>query len=107
MFKWLFRKTISAHFGFAPDGSALPDANLPANLVAEWRADEANEGQPFPTCAVQLSARGTAAAESRYSWTMDFAARRAKAREEMQPLVDQAAALRGANSVNADLRSSD
>ncbi|MFL1463980.1 N-6 DNA methylase [Roseococcus sp. DSY-14] len=83
-----------AHFGFAPDGSALPDAKLPANLVVEWRADEANEGQPFPSYAVQLAARGTAAAESRYSWTVDFAARRAKAREEMQPLVDQVAALK-------------
>ena len=30
-----------AHFGFAPDGSVLEDAALPASLVADWQADEA------------------------------------------------------------------
>ena len=37
---------------------------------------------------------GTLLGESRYSWTVDFAARRTKAREEMQPLLDEAAAIR-------------
>jgi type I restriction enzyme M protein len=83
-----------AHFGFAPDGAVLPDAKLPAALVADWQSDEANEGLPFPSYAAQLALRGTPAAESRYSWTVDFAARRAKAREEMQPLLDQAATLK-------------
>lgn len=83
-----------AHFGFAPDGSTLPDDKLPTTLVAEWQADEANAGQPFPTYARLLAKRGTAAGDSRYSWTVDFAARRAKAREEMQPLLDKAAGIK-------------
>jgi type I restriction enzyme M protein len=41
-----------------------------------------------------LNKRGTAAGESRYSWTVDFAGRRAKAREEMQPLLDEAAGIK-------------
>ncbi|MGE0875205.1 MAG: N-6 DNA methylase [Burkholderiales bacterium] len=83
-----------AHFGFAADGSVLDDAALPAALVADWQADEANAGKPFPSYARQLARRGTPEAESRWSWTVDFAARRAKAREEMQPLLDGAAKLK-------------
>jgi type I restriction enzyme M protein len=83
-----------AHFGFAPDGSVLDDAALPAALVADWQADEANAGKPFPSYARQLARRGTPEADSRWSWTVDFAARRAKAREEMQPLLDDAAKLK-------------
>jgi len=83
-----------AHFGFAPDGRVLDDAALPAALVADWRADKANTGKPFPSYARQLALRGTAQADSRYSWTVDFAARRAKAREEMQPLLDEAARIK-------------
>jgi type I restriction enzyme M protein len=83
-----------AHFGFATDGSVLDDPALPAILTADWESDEANAGQPFPSYARQLAHRGTAAADSRWSWTVDFAARRAKAREEMQPLLDGAATLK-------------
>lgn len=83
-----------AHFGFSPDGAALPDAALPSTLVAAWREEEANAGKPFPTYAGLLAQRGTEAGDSRYSWTIDFAARRTKAREEMQPLVDQAAGIK-------------
>ncbi|MBP6902108.1 MAG: N-6 DNA methylase [Burkholderiaceae bacterium] len=83
-----------AHFGFAPDGSLLDEAALPATLLAEWRDEEANAGKPFPTYARQLAQRGTAGADSRYSWTVDFAARRAKAREDAQPFKDEAAQLR-------------
>ncbi len=83
-----------AHFGFAPDGSALDDAGLPALLVNEWRSDDANAGKPFPSYARQLALHGTPGADSRYSWTVDFAARRAKAREDMQPLLDDAARIR-------------
>lgn len=79
-----------AHFGFAPDGTVLPDAQLPATLTADWRADEANAGKPFPSYARLLPRRGTAEAESRYSWTVDFAARRAQAREAMRPLLAEA-----------------
>lgn len=83
-----------AHFGFAPDGSVLGDESLPASLVADWQADEANVGKPFPSYARQLARRGTPEADSRWSWTVDFAARRAKAREEMHPLLDGAAKLK-------------
>ena len=41
-----------------------------------------------------LNERGEPEGESRYSWTIDFAARRAKAREEMQPLLDEAAEIK-------------
>ena len=79
-----------AHFGFDQDGGVLADEALPAALRDEWDADEASAGQPFPSYARMLASRG----ESRHSWTVDFAARRAKAREDMQPLLDQAAGLR-------------
>ena len=83
-----------AHFGFAADGSVLAEAGLPANLVAEWQEDEANAGNPFPSYASLLPRRGTPQGESRYSWTIDFAARRARAREEMQPLLEEAAGIK-------------
>ena len=79
-----------AHFGFGTDGGVLEDAALPAALVADWKADEANEGQPFPSYARALASRG----DGCYSWTVDFAARRAKARDEMQPLLDKAAEIK-------------
>ncbi|HBH30395.1 MAG TPA: restriction endonuclease subunit M, partial [Desulfofustis sp.] len=83
-----------AHFGLDKDGSALAEAQLPANLVADWKEDEANADKPFPSYASLLPERGTPQGESRYSWTVDFAARRARAREEMQPLLDEAAAIK-------------
>jgi type I restriction enzyme M protein len=83
-----------AHFGFAPDGSLLDEAALPAALVAEWLADEENSGMPFPSYARQLALRSTPKSESRWSWTVDFAARRAKARDDMRPLLESAASLR-------------
>lgn len=83
-----------AHFGFAADGSILKDEALPASLVADWQTDEANEGKPFPSYAQLLDRHGTPEAASRYSWTVDFSSRRAKARDEMQPLLDGAAKLR-------------
>jgi len=83
-----------AHFGFASDGSTLPDDKLPATLIAEWQADEKNAGQHFPSYARLLGQRGTSAGNSRYSWTVDFAGRRTNAREEMQPLLDEAAGIK-------------
>ena len=79
-----------AHFGFDQNGAVLPDAKLPAILTADWRADDANAGQTFPSYARMLKQRGKAAGESRYSWTIDFAARRADARARRQPLLDDA-----------------
>jgi type I restriction enzyme M protein len=83
-----------ADFGFDKDGSVLADSQLPAILVADWKEDEANVVKPFPSYASLLPRRGTAQGESRYFWTVDFAARRAKAREEMQPLLDEAVAIK-------------
>lgn len=83
-----------AHFGFDKAGSVLGDEGLPANLVAEWKESEEGTGKPFPSYARLLPHRGTPKAESRYSWTIDFTARRAKAREEMRPLLDEAAKIK-------------
>ena len=80
-----------AHFGFASDGAVLVDETLSASLVAEWQAIDTNASKPIPSYARLLAQRGTPKADSRYSWTVDFAARRAKAREDMQPLLDEAA----------------
>ncbi|MDO9220494.1 MAG: hypothetical protein Q7T90_05645, partial [Thiobacillus sp.] len=83
-----------AHFGFDPNGAVLADALLPAILTADWHADEVNAGKPFPSYARMLQQRGTPESDSRHSWTVDFAARRAKARAEMQPLLDEAAQIK-------------
>ncbi len=83
-----------AHFGFAPDGSVLDAAALPALLIAAWQADQANVGKPYPSYARMLPHRATAKGDSHSSWTIDFAARRAKARAERQPLLDKVAATR-------------
>jgi type I restriction enzyme M protein len=83
-----------AHFGFAPDGAVLPDAALPAILTSDWQAEEANAGKPFPSYARMLQHHGKPEGESRYSWTVDFAARRSKARAEIQPLVDEATQIK-------------
>ncbi|WP_334179610.1 N-6 DNA methylase [Pseudoxanthomonas sp.] len=83
-----------AHFGFAKDGSMLDEKSLPAALVAEWQADEANAGQSFPSYARLLSHRGLPQGNSRYSWTVDIAARRAEARGKIEPLLDRAADIK-------------
>jgi hypothetical protein len=83
-----------AHFGFGKAGDVLPDAQLPATLSVEWSADETNADKPILSYASLLPHRGTPQGDSRYSWTVDFAARRAEARAMMQPLLDQSAATR-------------
>lgn len=83
-----------AHFGFDTDGNVLPDAQLPNSLTTEWLEDEANKGKPFPSYARMLASKGTPKGESTYSWTIDFAKRREKAREEMQPLLNNAASIK-------------
>jgi type I restriction enzyme M protein len=74
-----------AHFGFGPAGETLDDSELPSSLTGDWSEQEGNEGKPFPAFARMLTARGSAAAETDFSWTVDFSARRSKAREDMAP----------------------
>jgi type I restriction enzyme M protein len=83
--------TTLAHFGFGKNGETLGDDQLPAPLTADWRDDEESGEKSFPSFARLLSRRGTEAGESRYSWTVDFAERRRKAQEEMQPYLQEAA----------------
>ncbi len=83
-----------AHFGFDQHGAVLADAQLPTILTADWHSDEANAGKPFPSYARMLQQRGQPEGASRYSWTVDFSARRAKARAEMKPLLDEAAQIK-------------
>lgn len=85
-----------AHFGFDAEGGALDDAVLPSVLLADWQADADNAGEAFPSYARMLPQRDKPEGASRYSWTVDFAARRAQAKEEMQPLLDKAADIKAA-----------
>ena len=83
-----------AHFGWGRRFEVLDDAVLPATLVGDWREQEGNSDEPFPTFARLLAQRGTPAAQSDFSWTVDFAARRAGAREEMAPRLAEVARLK-------------
>jgi type I restriction enzyme M protein len=74
-----------AHFGFGPKNTVLDDAALPATLINGWRDLEGNAEKPFPSFARLLPHQGKPEAESDFSWTVDFTARRAKAREDMAP----------------------
>ena len=54
-----------AHFGLDKDGSALAEAQLPANLVADWKEDEANADKPSrvtPACCPSAARRKAKAA---------------------------------------------
>ena len=94
-----------AHFGFDQNGDVLDDSQLPANLTAEWMEGEENQGKPFPSYARMLKNHGAAKGESRYSWTIDFAARRKKAREDMLPFLDEAARIKsGVVDLKVELR---
>ena len=74
-----------ANFGFARDGKVLDDSELPATLTAEWGKMDGTQGKQFPSFARMFAHRATPEGDSAYSWTIDFIARRAKAREEMAP----------------------
>lgn len=82
-----------AHFGYDKDGNILDDSKLPAALTGEWLDDEEVKDESFPTYAKMLASKG----ESRYSWTIDFAGRRAEAWEKMQPYKERTAELREEN----------
>lgn len=85
-----------AHFGFDTQGGVLADSQLPAVLTADWQADEDNTGKSFPSYARMVQHHGKPKGDSRYSWTVDFAERRAQARTDMQPLLDEAAEIKAA-----------
>lgn len=78
-----------AHFGWGSNGALLDDAALPATLVGDWREQEGNAGKAFPSFARMLVKRGTSEGESDFSWTVDYVTRRAKAREEMAPHLEE------------------
>lgn len=82
-----------ALFGWGPGFEVLDDAALPATLVGDWASRPGNEARQFPSFARLLALRGTAAADSDLSWTVDFAARRAAAREAMAPHLAEATRL--------------
>jgi type I restriction enzyme M protein len=79
-----------SHFGYDKTGQILDDSKLPAALITDWQDEGNTNDQSFPTYAKLLATK----AESRYSWTIDFAARRAAAMEQMQPFKEKAAELR-------------
>lgn len=79
-----------AHFGFDKSGNQIEDKLLPLTLTSSWMEDEEVKNDPFPTYAKMLSSKK----ESRYSWNIDFAERRAKAKEEMQPYKEKVAILK-------------
>ena len=78
-----------AYFGFDKHGALLDDADLPVTLTGGWLEQEVNQGKPFPTLARLLSMHGTTDADSDYSWTIDFIARRTKAHEDMAPFLEE------------------
>ncbi len=82
-----------AHFGYDKNGNIIDENKMPATLTGNWSEDENVKDEPFPTYAKMVAAKS----ESRYSWTVDFAARRAEAWEKMQPHKEKAAGLREKN----------
>ncbi|OGB27759.1 MAG: restriction endonuclease subunit M [Burkholderiales bacterium RIFCSPLOWO2_02_FULL_57_36] len=83
-----------AHFGWGPNLEVLEDTALPATLVGDWREQEGNAEKQFPTFARLLNKKATAKADSDFSWTVDFTARRAKAREDMAPYLAEVERLK-------------
>ncbi len=106
-----------AHFGWGPAFEVLDDAALPATLVGDWHEQDGHADKPFPTFARLLALRGSEEAESDFSWTVDFADRRAQARTAMAPhlaeverlkneavlLKDRLAALKKAHASDDDI----
>jgi len=76
-----------AHFGFDKQGGVLADADLPRTLTGDWFEQEDNQGKPFPSFARLRTKNGTPDADSDFSWTIDFAVRRAKAQADMLPFL--------------------
>ena len=61
-----------------------------ASKTASFRTEQNdNQGKPFPSLARLLAMHGTPDADSDFSWTIDFIARRAKAHEDMAPFLEE------------------
>ncbi|MCF6251317.1 MAG: type I restriction-modification system subunit M [Methylococcaceae bacterium] len=82
-----------AHFGFDREGKVLDDTDLPYALVKDWKEQGDHQDKAYPSFARLFSQLGTDEADSHFSWTIDFVARRAKAHDEMQPFLGQATKL--------------
>jgi len=78
-----------AYFGFDKNGALLNDADLPVTLTGDWLEQDVNQGKFFPTLARLLAMHSTPDADSDFSWTIDFIARRAKAQEDMAPFLEE------------------
>ena len=83
-----------SQFGWGPQFEVLDDAALPGVLVGDWHTQDDNADKPFPTLARLLAQHGTPGADSDFSWTVDFTARRARAREDMAPHLAEVERLR-------------
>lgn len=81
--------TTLAYFGFDKQGGILEDADLPRPLTSDWLEQEGNQGKFFPSVARLLAKHGTPEADSDFSWTIDFTARRAKAQADMLPFLEE------------------
>jgi type I restriction enzyme M protein len=81
-----------AHFGWSKSFEVLADAELPDTLAAEWldneqtAAREEGRAPPLPELRPPAGAARHAGGESDFSWTVDFAARRAKAARRWRPI---------------------
>jgi type I restriction enzyme M protein len=78
-----------AYFGFDKQGGILADVDLPRPLTADWLEQEGNQGKLFPSVARLISKHGTPEADSEFSWTVDFTARRLKAQADMLPFLEE------------------
>jgi type I restriction enzyme M protein len=78
-----------AHFGWGRRGEILDDAALPLTFLNDWHQIEGNKDKEFPSFAKLLGKRGTPAAESDFSWTIDVVERRATARNAMAPYLEE------------------
>lgn len=78
-----------AYFGFDKQGGIIDDADIPRTLTSDWLEQEGSQANFFPSVARLLAKRGTPEADSDFSWTVDFAARRAKAQADMQPFLEE------------------
>ena len=79
---WLWRLSISTV-------TWVMRPPVPCWISADWLEQEDNQGKHFPSIARLLAKHGTPEADSDFSWTIDFTARRAKAQADMLPFLEE------------------